>query len=253
MKNLTNRDLSNAKSKYWRDKQVSKLNRIEDEIVRRVAKVNFLDSKFDSSTEKLYSMSEEEIRAKFENWRRRLKLGKLSPSQVQIYKSFNTEIGTLSKSMKRYVKENIEQREQAYLKALEENGESLTKYKKLLNAMSDKEKIKFFSSDSFMMPQDFYYSSKQFVEFAELTHSSVIYAKLEDWVMNHTHILDDKVYSTFDKYNDYLTLEKDKREKRNQRQINYAKKHHSIYTNQQLKSLDKKREEQVNLLTEEDD
>lgn len=229
----------NLNSKYFRDKQISKLNRIENEIVRRAKKVNFLDSKFDLSTDKLYSMSEEEIRVKFESWRRRLKQGNLSHSQVDLYYSFNEEINKLKKSMKGYVKENVSNREKSFIKALEDNGESTRKYKILLNKLSDKEKQEFFTSDSFMFPLDWYYSSAQFNEFEDITNSSLIYAKLEDWIMNHTHHLDDKKYSKFDMYEDYSKIEKDKRDRRNQKTIEYAKKHGSIYTPKQLDKIKK--------------
>lgn len=228
-----------SKSKYFRDKQISKLNRIEDEIVRRAKKVSDLDSRFDTSTNKLYSMSEEEIRAKFESWRRRLKEGNLSPSQLNLYQEFNNEVTSLLKSMKKYSKQVIDNREKEFLRALEENGESIAKYKKLLDKMTDKEKKAFFSSDAFMMPKDWYYSSRQFREFADMTNSSVIYAKLEEWIMNHTHILDDKVYSTFEKYEDIVKLQ----DRRNKKQIDYARKHGSIYTKSQMNKLERMKNE----------
>lgn len=233
-----NKNYDLAKSQLLRDKQISKLNRIEDEIIRRVEKVKDLDSKFDNSTDKLYSMSEEEIRAKFESWRRRLREGNMTPSQVEEYKKFNNEINSLYKSMKKYAKDVISDREKKFLKALEENGESVAKYKKLLNKMTDKEKRAFFTSDAFMMPTDWYYASSQFREFAEVTRSSVIYAKLEEWVMNHTHILDDKVYNTFEKYEDRIKIENERRKKHTEKQYNYGKKTGSIYTKKQMDHLD---------------
>ena len=241
------------KSKYFRDKQVSKLNRIEDEIVKRVKKISFLDSKFDTSNEKLYSMTEEEIRTKFENWRRRLKQSNIRSSDILNYKKFNEEINTIHKSMKKYVKNVINEREQVFLNSLKENGESIAKYKRILDKMTDKEKQQFFSSDSYMFPNDWYYSSRQFREFAEISHSSLIYAKLEDWAINHTKIFDKDTKSVFEKYQDTIRSIDEKQEKRNKRQIEYAKKNHSIYTERQLKSLESKKQKQIDMLLEDED
>lgn len=192
-------------SSKWIQKQLIKLEEIEPKIQKRLPKIQKLQTRYDGS-HRIYNLSSSDLSFKVTVLKAQLRGGYIGKDKAltRTFKEFIHEANKLVKSTKAYIRVAISIREEAYLQHF--LGISEKEYeiaKKYLDRMTDEQKEKFFTSNSYFVTPS--YDSESWRKFMDDFEFSVDLAKLQDFFFKE--VLHREKGYIFSKYESQKELE----------------------------------------------
>ena len=192
-------------SPKWIQKQLIKLEEIEPKIQKRLPKIQKLQTRYDGS-HRIYNLSSSDLSFKVTVLKAQLRGGYIGKDKAltRTFKEFIHEANKLVKSTKAYIRVAISIREEAYLQHFIDISEKEYEIaKKYLDRMTDEQKEKFFTSNSYFVTPS--YDSESWRKFMDDFEFSVDFAKLQDFFFKE--VLHREKGYIFSKYESQKELE----------------------------------------------
>lgn len=192
-------------SPKWIQKQLLKLEKVEPILQKRLPKIQKLQTRYDGS-HRIYNLSSSDLSFKVTVLKAQLRGGYIGKDKAltRTFKEFIHEANKLVKSTKAYIRVAIFIREEAYLQHFLDISEKEYEIaKKYLDRMTDEQKEKFFTSNSYFVTPS--YDSESWRKFMDDFEFSVDLAKLQDFFFKE--VLHREKGYIFSKYESQKELE----------------------------------------------